>query len=916
MSDLDRLRTRCSCCDGPSCQRRAHRTPVVIDNRPGLDALDYRVGTHGRFKASLLSGISSQPALRSLTTRRDDDLTIALLDGWATLLDVLTFYQERLANEGYLRTAAERRSLLELARAIGYELRPGVAAGTYLAFDADDSEGSPRKAIVPVGTRAQSIPGQDELPQSFETVEAITARAAWNALRPRQKHTQVVQGPIRKMVFSGTDTGLEEGQRLLAVFQNDRQALRVMTVNAVSPPPTEPQNPGYTAVTVQPVSPFGTEIEPGYLPVAVMLAEDPPGPMPFNGENVGRFIFGPPGWTGTELAARLERLGWSEEQLAEYLDDLPRPGLSTVLEIHALPLKLSFFGHNAPRWGSLPRDWRSKKWNKHAPYPKAWSEGQKTDINEDSQGNPLALNERVVLLDQGQPKVLPGSWIVIEESSTLFTRAYRVESAIEQSHSDFGLSGKATRLRLDTKNFLKAFEFRTATAYGASRRLELADVPIEDAVEGLSVELDDYALGLRKDQWIALSGERADLPGVRQTEVRQIAQVFHQLTRGTTRVQFVESLDHAYRRDTVTLNANLARATHGESRREVLGSGVASQPFQRFALKHKPLTYTSAATPSGGESTLEVRVNGVRWHESPDLYRLGDQDRSYVLRRQDDGTTRVLFGDGRRGSRLPTGVENVTAVYRSGIGLGGHLDAGRISMLATRPLGVTGVTNPVAARGAEDPENRDDARRNAPLTVLTLDRIVSLEDFQSFARSFSGVGKARSDWLWDGRRRVVHVTIASADGTALEADAELLGTLREAMDGLRDPFQPLIVSPFENLLFKTRLRIKVHPDHLPEAVHGAVRKALEERFSFSARELVQPVAASEVVATAQGVTGVEALDLENLRHDPPFSGPVSGGRLLALPARLGPNPTGGERPILGSQLLTLAPEGLTLEEMP
>ena len=44
---------------------------------------------------------------------------------------MLTFYQERIANEAYLRTATERVSLLELARLIDYELRPGVAASTY-----------------------------------------------------------------------------------------------------------------------------------------------------------------------------------------------------------------------------------------------------------------------------------------------------------------------------------------------------------------------------------------------------------------------------------------------------------------------------------------------------------------------------------------------------------------------------------------------------------------------------------------------------------------------------------------------------------------------------------------------------------------------------------------------------------------
>ena len=94
------------------------------------------------------------------------------------VLDVLTFYQERIANEGFLRTALERRSLLELARLIGYELSPGVSASTYLSFTLDDKEGSPEEVTIAGGTRAQSVPGQDELPQTFETSDDLLARSA------------------------------------------------------------------------------------------------------------------------------------------------------------------------------------------------------------------------------------------------------------------------------------------------------------------------------------------------------------------------------------------------------------------------------------------------------------------------------------------------------------------------------------------------------------------------------------------------------------------------------------------------------------------------------------------------------------------------------------------------------------------
>ena len=121
------LRTlkNCDCCTGTQAQ-----TPVPIANRPGLRALSFRAGTHGQFKASLLAALTDKdlPALAGLRTRDDEDFTIALLDGFAAMADVLTFYSERIASEAYLRTAVEHRSVLEMARGIGYELAPGVAA--------------------------------------------------------------------------------------------------------------------------------------------------------------------------------------------------------------------------------------------------------------------------------------------------------------------------------------------------------------------------------------------------------------------------------------------------------------------------------------------------------------------------------------------------------------------------------------------------------------------------------------------------------------------------------------------------------------------------------------------------------------------------------------------------------------------
>src|SRR5690606_13931442 len=144
----------CGCSDGTEAA-----TPLPTANRPGLDALTYRVGTHSAFFDTMIAGLSShrlddgRRPLKRLATREPGDPAIALLDAWATVGDVLTFYQERIANEGYLLTATERRSVLELARLVGYELRPGVAASVHLAFSLDKNY----DIEIPAGTAARSL---------------------------------------------------------------------------------------------------------------------------------------------------------------------------------------------------------------------------------------------------------------------------------------------------------------------------------------------------------------------------------------------------------------------------------------------------------------------------------------------------------------------------------------------------------------------------------------------------------------------------------------------------------------------------------------------------------------------------------------------------------------------------------------
>ena len=163
----------CACCSAP-----VPRAPADITNRPGLSRIAFRIGTFATFRQTMLEAIAAEPALAGLTTRESDDYAITMFELFAAVGDVLCFYNERIANELFLRTANERDSILRLVRLIGYQLRPGLAATGLLAFSLDAGA----ETRIRRGLKVMSVPGQDEQPQTFETIEQIIAHGDVNAL--------------------------------------------------------------------------------------------------------------------------------------------------------------------------------------------------------------------------------------------------------------------------------------------------------------------------------------------------------------------------------------------------------------------------------------------------------------------------------------------------------------------------------------------------------------------------------------------------------------------------------------------------------------------------------------------------------------------------------------------------------------
>jgi hypothetical protein len=864
----------CGCCEGLTVE-----TPAAIGNRPGLAAIAYRVGTHGQFKASMLARLSQreEPKLGALKTREDDDFTIALIDAFALVSDVIAFYQERIANESYLRTATERGSIVNLARLIGYQLRPGVAASTYLAFTLETGPGAPAEVTIGKAVRTQSIPGPDEKPQSFETIESIIARPEWNALKPRLTQLRFPGSGDTGMYLAGVTTNLKPGDSVLIV---------------------------------------------GPKRVADATSED---------WDVRRVASLEP-----DAASNRTLVRWTEALRIARIDP-PKQGPV----VYAFRLQASLFGFNAPAWAALPVALRIGEINPNPTssdrsdlfLPGAYA-GRK-DSWADAR---FASGTTAINLDAPYNQLGPDSWIVLSKptnTTPAYAELYGVTRVGQEAQADFNISAKTTRLEIAGENIDK-FSRRDTTVLAQSEALELAETPIEEPLSGDGIVLDRLVEGLAEGRTLIVTGKRiravigssrtrlylvaadalrrlqlnagdnltvlSPLPDLKArsgaklwhlrdrsgfdgyltapagkvtlaaaeasdamlSEVVSIREVSNQDLDHTV-LTLVDPLRNVYDRATVTIFGNVAPATHGETvPDEVLGSGDASQPYQRFALRQSPLTFTAAATPSGGETTLEVRVNDLKWTEVPTLFGRGPRERVYVARVGDDQRTTIEFGDGWTGARLPMGRENVKASYRKGIGLDGLVDAGQLSLLMTRLLGVKSVTNPLPAAGAQDPQSLADARANSPLTVLTLDRIVSLRDYEDFARAFSGIAKALATWTWNGHSRGVFLTVAGIGGAEVAGDSVLHGSLLAAIQAFGSEFIPVKIESYRGVPFRLVATVKIDAAAIEANVLAAVEAALRSSFSFAARTFGQPVTLSEVFAVMQNVPGVVAVDINKL----------------------------------------------------
>ena len=124
-----KLRFRLACDEQFDCRVPPTPPPSPVELPV---AIDYLSKDYPSFRQALLDFISAR--VPGWIERSEADLGMMLLELFAYTADNLSYMQDRVANEAYLVTATQRRSVAGHLQLIGYQMDEGASAHTWLQF--------------------------------------------------------------------------------------------------------------------------------------------------------------------------------------------------------------------------------------------------------------------------------------------------------------------------------------------------------------------------------------------------------------------------------------------------------------------------------------------------------------------------------------------------------------------------------------------------------------------------------------------------------------------------------------------------------------------------------------------------------------------------------------------------------------
>ncbi|MFW9872764.1 MAG: hypothetical protein ACFFG0_06635 [Candidatus Thorarchaeota archaeon] len=324
---------------------------------------------------------------------------------------------------------------------------------------------------------------------------------------------------------------------------------------------------------------------------------------------------------------------------------------------------------------------------------------------------------------------------------------------------------------------------------------------------------------------------------------------------------------------------NLIYANQGKTERDIIiGSGDNREKFQAFKLPKFPLTYLLHYDETPSEvPEIDVYVNDILWKRVPSFYNRLPNEEIYKILLDENNESWVQFGDGKTGSKLPSGVDNIKATYRIEVGAYGEIKKGTTISTGMKLSHLDKVHLVTPVSGGSKPETGYHAALTAPYKFQSLDRLVSIKDYETETLSIPGVLKSKAFWkIGEDNIPTINVTVLLEGGRSNEFDK-----IKEKMMNLDKYYGPqryfinIIQARFKYVYID--LSFKRDPKFKEENVKKSIQNVLgvvnsEENdknisgglFSLYNREFGQPEYWTRIEGIIQNVPGVTWLKINKL----------------------------------------------------
>lgn len=739
-----------------SCKHDCNKPsfPKAIFNRPGLTEILYRIGTYADMREHMFDHLNKRAELAAWTHRGADDPGIALLEATAEVGDILTFYQQLYANEAYLRTADWVESVRELIQLTGYRLYPGVGS---LAEFALTIKGGQAVTVPEAFGFKVPLAGQKQSAE-FETSHELRAYPALSQFKLYQRRTG--GGAISK------NAGLNRLEIQAVNTHQDSASLAKLDLKAGDRLMIVPDAP---ALETQGASYADQD------PMEILIVQ------------------------------KVERI---LDRVVIYFDGSLR--VNRPSSITAYPIGRSFrhFGYNAPNltsvFNSTTRSVSQEKteFNRRMDIAQTAPSGQNNyytslaaiDIPLESEVNDLAAGG--LLICEGMLKIGSAAF-------KLFSVVRKIDTVIVDSLVWGNITSPASVINLTEKLVtntslstptIDVRKFRCHEVVGPKLTLR---TPVEWGKGALnSAQLNVYAneetIKALKGRALLLQHQDGRLERHVVSEQAAVMAAYSATANSSdearlytitlTQIPAFNGEDFDEAEPKIIVYGNLVKATQGKTETEVvLGSGDNRKTFQTFAIPKVPLTYLldqSQTPPPPQLPELNVYVNGVLWQPVDSFFNRQPKESIYVLRQDDEGKSWVQFGDGKNGARLPSGKNNVVAIYRTGVGANGAVETGEKVTASGKLIELGKIFMPAPAAGGDEAEDKENARVAAPGKMQSLGRLVSLADFEAEALALPGVQKARAAWEAPTGSMQLRLTVLSQknDDSATETIRQAIQT--------------------------------------------------------------------------------------------------------------------------------------------